>query len=375
MKTIPKSYAGNALYTDPEAQLLQYLRHSGLKNRRHSPVKGTLALLAPMAACALLPDISNAQCITVGPGGTQFLDIDEDGQHSFIFDTSFNYFLFVIAGAEDPGQAFVNNNGPFIGFYYVATQGSATQQISGLATINFNNFGGENISLPGTGNFHVIDANANIVQINVTIALSSIVINTVGGNVPTICPLLPIEWKGFDLVVRENSLLLEWQTVTETQNHGFEIERSTDGIHFYKIGWVPGEGTTQIQQEYQFDDKDIKPHVTYYYRLRQLDYDGTASFSETLSGKIAGDTPVVWGEIYPNPAGEEDILMEIALESNSLLKYQVYDAMGTSVLEGQSELTAGLHAWVLPVRHLPGGTYYLKVATGDMSAYKKWVKQ
>jgi hypothetical protein len=77
--------------------------------------------------------------------------------------------------------------------------------------------------------------------------------------------------------------LLSWQTATEKNNAGFDIERSTDSTAFSKIGRVKGNGTTTQSHSYTFTDKTASGTV--YYRLKQTDYDGSATYSSTVEVK------------------------------------------------------------------------------------------
>ena len=65
---------------------------------------------------------------------------------------------------------------------------------------------------------------------------------------------LPVELTSFDATADQDRVVLAWNTATETNNAGFEIERSRDGQVFKKIGFVSGTGTTQEEQWYQYED-------------------------------------------------------------------------------------------------------------------------
>lgn len=112
------------------------------------------------------------------------------------------------------------------------------------------------------------------------------------GPAPDIGPLetdvttpLPVEWGGFWLEVVQQQVILQWQTLTEIHADHFTIERSKDGISFDVIGEVPATGYSTVPRDYRFRDAD-PPTGKLYYRLRQVDLDGTFEYSTILSTEI-----------------------------------------------------------------------------------------
>ncbi len=76
---------------------------------------------------------------------------------------------------------------------------------------------------------------------------------------------------------------LTWETAIEIKNSGFVIERSLDAVDFNYIDWVDGNGNSTVLNSYHFDDFNIEPGKTYYYRLKQVDYDGIFEYSNLIS--------------------------------------------------------------------------------------------
>jgi hypothetical protein len=93
---------------------------------------------------------------------------------------------------------------------------------------------------------------------------------------------------------------LNWTTSSEVNNQGFNVERSTDGKTFTKIGFVKGYGTTNTKQTYQFTDTQL---LEAYYRLKQIDFDGKLEYSTTI--KVGTNVFSNLLEIYPNPATDK----------------------------------------------------------------------
>ncbi len=92
---------------------------------------------------------------------------------------------------------------------------------------------------------------------------------------------LPVELKTFTATFQQESVLLRWNTASETNNQGFEIQHSTNGINWQALGFIAGYGTTLDEKHYTFLHRS--PHFDKnYYRLRQMDFDGASEFSKTV---------------------------------------------------------------------------------------------
>jgi hypothetical protein len=92
---------------------------------------------------------------------------------------------------------------------------------------------------------------------------------------------LPVEMVSFSANTNGNSVNLEWITASETNNRGFSVEKSFDGSNFTEVGFVAGKGSSSLMNKYSFTENNAGAPVVYY-RLKQVDFDGTASYSETI---------------------------------------------------------------------------------------------
>ncbi len=113
--------------------------------------------------------------------------------------------------------------------------------------------------------------------------------------------VLPVELTTFTGTATDTGNLLQWNTGSETHNAGFGIERSCDGWSFQTIGFVPGQGTVQSPHTYRFTDEN-PPSGLQYYRLRQVNMDGTDAFSEIIAILTTGHTETF--ALYPNPTAD-----------------------------------------------------------------------
>ncbi len=111
-------------------------------------------------------------------------------------------------------------------------------------------------------------------------------------------PTTPVEYLSFTAHHRDGDVELDWSTVSEINNDRFEVLRSSNGGNFEKIGTIAGTGNITSQQDYSFTDRNVNAGMGYYYRLRQIDYNGSEDYSDVIYIYIPGDSRPT---ILPNP--------------------------------------------------------------------------
>lgn len=186
--------------------------------------------------------------------------------------------------------------------------------------------------------------------------------------------LIPVELSAFNVTPRaDGSMQLTWHTETETSNLGFEIERG-DGAQFERIGYVAGRGTTTEPHTYTWvDDQPASSRGDnlVYYRLKQIDTDGTTSYTEALPAEIL---PSFFGleRSYPNPvAVGQTTSVPYALAVPATVHLAVYNTMGQKVasLVDGVERQAGRQVASWNGRGdrgdvLPAGVYFVRFSAG-----------
>lgn len=120
----------------------------------------------------------------------------------------------------------------------------------------------------------------------------------------TLNSFLPVELVSFSGEVADCQAFLKWVTASELNNDYFLVEKSTDAVSWTEIGKVAGNGNSVVPQNYEWVDTDIQSQDTYY-RLVQVDYDGTKDYSHIIAVS-APDCGKSMYRIYPNPA--QDVL-------------------------------------------------------------------
>jgi Secretion system C-terminal sorting domain len=167
---------------------------------------------------------------------------------------------------------------------------------------------------------------------------------------------LPVELFQFGVQNTEGSKNnLVWRTESEKDNKTFDIERSTDGKTFHSIGQVKGNNKPS---SYQFVDN--QPFATSYYRLRQIDFDGTETLSKVVSVELKGKGKGL--TVYPTLVSNG--ILTVDTEGGQLRDFSVMNLLGQQVLVGKTTTQIDVSA-------LAKGTYMLKVG----SEVAKFVKQ
>ncbi|MGV3587683.1 MAG: T9SS type A sorting domain-containing protein [Adhaeribacter sp.] len=166
--------------------------------------------------------------------------------------------------------------------------------------------------------------------------------------------VLPVELLYFKVKQINGEVNLIWATATETENKGFEIEKSQDGKIFRKIGQVAGAGNSLELQKYTFRDRTVLAG-TVYYRLKQVDFMGTYTYSAVAALKAdANNQPQLLA--YPNPTKDK---ITLVLQTPATEKYnlEIRDLAGKLVLTEKAIFSNQTDELVLNLQHLPAGTY------------------
>lgn len=151
---------------------------------------------------------------------------------------------------------------------------------------------------------------------------------TLGGNVVA----LPVSLTKFEgQTINKTQARLTWQTATEINNKQFEVEKSIDGVNFEKIITIDGNGNSSVIRNYQTIDNNFVASA--YYRLRQIDFNGTENMSQVIFIKNNNDKIL----IYPNPTSGE-IFIQSNENKQSNLNWKLIDAQGKVILNGNDIL-------------------------------------
>ena len=191
----------------------------------------------------------------------------------------------------------------------------------------------------------------------------------------TVSSEVPVELVSFSAEMVDGNVVLNWSTATETNNNGFQIEKREKSnvkgqTEFNFVGFVSGKGTTTERSFYSYTKKNEKPG-TYLYRLKQIDFDGTSSYSNEIEVEVSGPKDFALYQNYPNPFNPSTII-KFALPVKTNLSLSVYNTLGEKVAEiFNGELEEGYHEMIFNASGLSSGIYFYKIESENYSATKK----
>ncbi len=193
------------------------------------------------------------------------------------------------------------------------------------------------------------------------------ILKTVSGGI------IPVEMESFTAKVDESEVNLTWKTATETNNSGFFVQRKT-GNSWENLGFVQGYGTTTETHRYDFTDNlsELSFRGKIYYRLKQVDYDGTTSYS-SISEVTYEPKPndFALNQNYPNPFNPTTSI-KFSLPRGTNVKLIVYDLLGNEVETLVDEYKpAGTYSVQFNGSELTSGIYIYRLQAGDFVSTKR----
>lgn len=185
---------------------------------------------------------------------------------------------------------------------------------------------------------------------------------------------LPVEW--LDVLAKPESpnIIVNWSTITESNNRGFEVLRLDENGQFVRIGWVDGNGNSNELKAYAFIDDNVDPNITYYYRLRQVDFNGRSDFSRIVSAKL--DVTNFVAIAKPNPYSEQTEI-SLLLKDKSMVKIEVFSSLGqliANVYDGP--LNSGAHRFPFHSNNNESRSnlFTVRITVDDETAHLKLVE-
>lgn len=212
------------------------------------------------------------------------------------------------------------------------------------------------------------DTNANTVTLSGIESLSRWTLGSMDSP-------LPVELAGFDAQLGDEGVTLRWRTASETNNAGFDVQRSTNGgTSFTTVGFVDGSGTTSEPHTYRFQDTNVPYSAdSLTYRLRQVDVDGTGHLSRSMTVGRNRPDRVRLRAVYPNPA-RQTASIRYEVPSVTTVTLRVYDLLGREVatlVAGDAE--GGRHVQQVDVSGLAPGTYLVRLTAEGRSQTRRLV--
>ncbi len=199
--------------------------------------------------------------------------------------------------------------------------------------------------------------------------------------------VIPVEMTSFTAMGTESGVVLSWTTATETNNMGFEIERSqrsetgrqpgsiNNGL-WKRVGYVKGNGTTTQQNTYSFTDNSITSGY-YSYRLHQTDFDGSSTYSKVIEINLNISLQFSLSQNYPNPFNPSTKI-KFSIPNDGYVSLKIYNSIGQEVAQLVNGFTrAGIHEVTFNstsgTSALPSGVYLYKLESGENVSVRKLI--
>lgn len=170
---------------------------------------------------------------------------------------------------------------------------------------------------------------------------------------------LPVKLTSFRAEILNNQTILNWSTASETNNKGFEVEKSIDGVNFETIGFVSGNGNSNKINKYSFTDAN---QSSAYYRLKQIDFDGQFEYSTTV--KVNSDELFI--ELNPNPFNDNLVINS----ASNIVNAEIIDVNGkVKIMEVVNNNKASINT-----SSLSNGIYFIRINNGEKVITKRIIK-
>ncbi|HTY10313.1 MAG TPA: endonuclease [Bacteroidota bacterium] len=317
--------------------------------------------------------------VLLGKGNAQAQDFDISDKKLVVSDTNATYFTggasgFDISGTADALEILTSGGGHI----HSLSHGSKPGSIASLAAPTANS-----TTAPASG--HVVQF-VNIGSVS-DFGLDS---KTSAGGAGTegsandaaessfVATNLPVELSSFTARAAEDGVELRWTTATETENYGFEVERSTMNNEqstmnsWETIGFVHGYGTSSSVHRYSF--KDASAVVgSYNYRLKQIDRNGNFEYSDEVEATMTlAPNTILLGQNYPNPFNPETSI-EFAVPTSGIATLKVYNTLGEEVatLVNGSVEAGVLNRAAFNGASFAGGAYFYTLRSGRFIETRK----
>jgi hypothetical protein len=193
---------------------------------------------------------------------------------------------------------------------------------------------------------------------------------------------LPVQLSSFTAtVLNQRNVILQWTTLSEINNYGFYIQRRRQSDStWYELPnvFIPGHGTTNEPQHYSFIDSTLPGPGIWWYRLKQVDLDGTAHFTEPISVNVVANvvervlpTKFALAQNYPNPFNPSTTI-EFALPKSVHATLKVFDLLGREVATLVDEqLPPGNYKREWHAQDMASGVYLYRLQAGEFVGTKK----
>ncbi len=172
------------------------------------------------------------------------------------------------------------------------------------------------------------------------------------------CVALPVQLSAFKATRVGREVALNWTTEQEVNSDRFFVERSTDGEHYESVCSIPGAGNSSVPNYYTFTDKHAGLNQ-HYYRLKQVDRDGTETYFDLTSVEAYSGEELEWS-VYPNPA-KDFVTYELISPQEQLCTFTLLTCSGIILNQWTNQVPKGIYSENVLLNDLEAGTYLLQM--------------
>lgn len=288
-----------------------------------------------------------------------------DGYDQTVFNTAelgkvsaFEYWLISRAGSASANVTLTYNTGSYI-----------PPNIGTVANLRLVHWDGTQWDLAGSNPSQSGDNITGTVTMENVSSFSPITFGSLDVTSP-----LPIVLLYFRGERASTDVQLTWKTAQEINNERFELERSRDGLTYTRIASINGKGTTHTATTYQYTDTEASPEFGYYYRLKQVDTDGTFEYSRPVF--VNAETNTHRWAVYPNPMNQVVTLEESdAMRSGATVTITIISSSGVEVYHNKGTLKSLTADIQERMKSVNTGIYLIRIADESYSELHRIAKQ
>lgn len=185
--------------------------------------------------------------------------------------------------------------------------------------------------------------------------------------------IVPVELIQFSSSINNKKVELSWETATENNNYGFELERKyEENSDWIMIGFVKGSGNSSSPKSYSFKDSPSQIG-TYKYRLKQIDLDGHFKYSNEIEVVYNNVFNFSLSQNYPNPFNPSTTI-SYQLATEGFVSLKVYDVLGKEVTTLVNEIKqSGVHEVNFDASEYTSGIYLYRMTLNNFTQTYKMI--
>ena len=181
---------------------------------------------------------------------------------------------------------------------------------------------------------------------------------------------IPVELTSFTASASGISVNLKWNTATELNNSGFEVQRKSSNSDWTNIGFVAGFGTTTEPKTYLFNDSKVNTGNVVY-RLKQIDFDGTFKYSDEINVEVSAPVKYSLDQNYPNPFNPSTSI-KYSIANDGFVNVSIFNLLGEKVVTlVNTNMQAGSYEVNFNASQLTSGVYFYSIEAGSFKAVRK----